>query len=188
MEMSIVMVPAPRNGVAAVLAREIVALNGTKRKGIDDVIDREVVQNRQRHHRHRILVRRRVRETASGITSHISVIRRRGGMIDDTKKKNRVRMFRSTFPLTHCFWGVAGSSRKRESKVQSSKQTWGAYGILQECDMWNKRPEFQLWLMEIKNVTLELLPAWVCVSPSVVSLSSMTQFALFLQGRKSVVS
>lgn len=32
---------------------------------------------------------------------------------------------------------------------------WGKYGIIQECDKWTKKQEFQLWLIEIKKIGYE---------------------------------
>ncbi|CBZ52973.1 hypothetical protein NCLIV_027620 [Neospora caninum Liverpool] len=37
---------------------------------------------------------------------------------------------------------------------------YGKYGILQESDMWKKRAEFSLWLMEVKDKNLEELSGW----------------------------
>jgi hypothetical protein len=35
-------------------------------------------------------------------------------------------------------------------------ESWGKYGIIRETDMWNKRPEFTAWLLEVKKVTLSI--------------------------------
>jgi hypothetical protein len=48
-----------------------------------------------------------------------------------------------------------------EDSGRKSKKAWGTYGVLQDCDLWVKRPEFQLWLSEIKKENLEMLPSWV---------------------------
>ncbi|XP_053991125.1 uncharacterized protein LOC128883134 isoform X2 [Hylaeus volcanicus] len=52
--------------------------------------------------------------------------------------------------------------KKHKSKDSSgnNKNAWGTYGVLQDCDLWVKRPEFQLWLLEIKKENLEMLPSW----------------------------
>ncbi|KAF3560937.1 hypothetical protein DY000_02016970 [Brassica cretica] len=67
--------------------------------------------------------------------------------------------------------GVDGDSkkkkkkRKKEKKSEKSKkgavtESWGKYGVIRETDMWNKRPEFTAWLLEVKEVNLESLPPW----------------------------
>ncbi|CAH8279561.1 unnamed protein product [Arabidopsis lyrata] len=57
--------------------------------------------------------------------------------------------------------------RKKKKKKKSEKvkkgavtESWGKYGIIRETDMWNKRPEFTAWLLEVKKVNLESLPPW----------------------------
>ncbi|KAL8435240.1 hypothetical protein ACSSS7_002586 [Eimeria intestinalis] len=37
---------------------------------------------------------------------------------------------------------------------------WGKYGIIQESDKWSKRPEFTLWLLEVKDRNIEDLSNW----------------------------
>ncbi|KAL8438796.1 hypothetical protein Efla_003833 [Eimeria flavescens] len=37
---------------------------------------------------------------------------------------------------------------------------WGKYGIIHETDMWRKRPEFTLWLLEVKDKNIEDLSNW----------------------------
>ncbi|KAL8451171.1 hypothetical protein Emag_002845 [Eimeria magna] len=37
---------------------------------------------------------------------------------------------------------------------------WGKYGIIQEADKWTKRPEFTLWLLEVKDKNIEDLSNW----------------------------
>ncbi|KAG2299266.1 hypothetical protein Bca4012_010835 [Brassica carinata] len=66
--------------------------------------------------------------------------------------------------------GVDGDSkkkkkRKKEKKSEKAKkgavtESWGKYGVIRETDMWNKRPEFTAWLLEVKEVNLESLPPW----------------------------
>ncbi|XP_010482783.1 PREDICTED: RNA-binding protein 25-like [Camelina sativa] len=52
--------------------------------------------------------------------------------------------------------------KKKSEKVKKGAVTesWGKYGIIRETDMWNKRPEFTAWLLEVKEVNLESLPPW----------------------------
>lgn len=54
--------------------------------------------------------------------------------------------------------------RKDEKKDLGKKaavtNSWGKYGIIREVDMWNKRPEFTAWLLEVKQVNLEALSNW----------------------------
>uniref|UniRef100_A0A453CG77 Uncharacterized protein n=1 Tax=Aegilops tauschii subsp. strangulata TaxID=200361 RepID=A0A453CG77_AEGTS len=54
--------------------------------------------------------------------------------------------------------------RKDEKKDLGKKaavtNSWGKYGIIREVDMWNKRPEFTAWLLEVKQVNLEALANW----------------------------
>nr|XP_018453303.1 PREDICTED: nucleolar protein 58-like [Raphanus sativus] len=55
--------------------------------------------------------------------------------------------------------------RKKEKKSEKAKkgavtESWGKYGVIRETDMWNKRPEFTAWLLEVKEVNLESLPPW----------------------------
>ncbi|XP_076883146.1 uncharacterized protein LOC143531820 [Bidens hawaiensis] len=52
--------------------------------------------------------------------------------------------------------------KKKKDKVKKGAvtDTWGKYGIIRETDMWNKRPEFTAWLLEVKQVNLESLPNW----------------------------
>lgn len=54
--------------------------------------------------------------------------------------------------------------RKDEKKDLGKKSavtnSWGKYGIIREVDMWNKRPEFTAWLLEVKQVNLEALANW----------------------------
>ncbi|KAL9662618.1 hypothetical protein QQ045_027451 [Rhodiola kirilowii] len=56
--------------------------------------------------------------------------------------------------------------RKQKKKMKESvnkgavTNSWGKYGIIRETDMWNKRPEFTAWLLEVKKVNLESLPNW----------------------------
>ncbi|KAJ0267162.1 Nucleic acid-binding protein [Hirschfeldia incana] len=55
--------------------------------------------------------------------------------------------------------------RKKEKKSEKAKkgavtESWGKYGVIRETDMWNKRPEFTAWLLEVKKVNLESLPPW----------------------------
>ena len=38
---------------------------------------------------------------------------------------------------------------------------WGRYGVIHETDMWKKRPEFTLWLLEVKDINIEALSNWV---------------------------
>ncbi|KAL4553965.1 hypothetical protein LXL04_039917 [Taraxacum kok-saghyz] len=51
---------------------------------------------------------------------------------------------------------------KKKDKVSKGAVThsWGKYGIIREVDMWNKRPDFTAWLLEVKQVNLESLPNW----------------------------
>ncbi|KAF8820564.1 hypothetical protein IE077_003035 [Cardiosporidium cionae] len=39
-------------------------------------------------------------------------------------------------------------------------QRWGRYGQIQECDIWRKKQEFRLWLMEVKKKSIEDLTHW----------------------------
>ncbi|KAL8144142.1 hypothetical protein V2J09_017174 [Rumex salicifolius] len=55
--------------------------------------------------------------------------------------------------------------KKKEKKKDKGKKgpvtnSWGKYGIIKEVDMWNKRPEFTAWLLDVKEVNLESLPNW----------------------------
>ncbi|KEP66413.1 UNVERIFIED_CONTAM: hypothetical protein HHA_258850 [Hammondia hammondi] len=59
--------------------------------------------------------------------------------------------------------------RVKEKKLKKEKDfyssgcvtnQYGKYGLLQESDMWKKRAEFSLWLMEIKDKNLEELSGW----------------------------
>ncbi|CAN8252783.1 unnamed protein product [Cochlearia groenlandica] len=55
--------------------------------------------------------------------------------------------------------------KKKKKKSEKGKkgavtESWGKYGIIRETDMWNKRPEFTAWLLEVKEVNLESLPPW----------------------------
>ncbi|KAJ0801674.1 hypothetical protein HanPI659440_Chr03g0119861 [Helianthus annuus] len=50
--------------------------------------------------------------------------------------------------------------KKEKGKKGAVTDTWGKYGIIRETDMWNKRPEFTAWLLEVKQVNLESLPNW----------------------------
>ncbi|XP_050219035.1 DEAD-box ATP-dependent RNA helicase 42 [Mercurialis annua] len=55
--------------------------------------------------------------------------------------------------------------KKKKEKLEIGKRgavtnSWGKYGIIRETDMWNKRPEFTAWLLEVKQVNLESLPNW----------------------------
>uniref|UniRef100_A0A453CG59 Uncharacterized protein n=1 Tax=Aegilops tauschii subsp. strangulata TaxID=200361 RepID=A0A453CG59_AEGTS len=45
-------------------------------------------------------------------------------------------------------------------KKAAVTNSWGKYGIIREVDMWNKRPEFTAWLLEVKQVNLEALANW----------------------------
>ncbi|CAH2070051.1 unnamed protein product [Thlaspi arvense] len=65
--------------------------------------------------------------------------------------------------------GVDGDGKRKEKKKKKKSEkgkkgavteSWGKYGIIRETDMWNKRPEFTAWLLEVKEVNLESLPAW----------------------------
>uniref|UniRef100_A0A1J3FGG2 Uncharacterized protein n=1 Tax=Noccaea caerulescens TaxID=107243 RepID=A0A1J3FGG2_NOCCA len=66
--------------------------------------------------------------------------------------------------------GVDGDKKRKEKKKKKKKsekgkrgavtESWGKYGIIRETDMWNKRPEFTAWLLEVKEVNLESLPPW----------------------------
>eukprot|EP01068_Selenidium_serpulae_P005285 Selendium_serpulae@DN3956_c0_g1_i2.p1 len=49
------------------------------------------------------------------------------------------------------------AKRKAEKDPQSKNLTdrWGKYGFLQEHDRWAKKPEFQIWLLEVKQKHLE---------------------------------
>ncbi|CAL9243450.1 unnamed protein product [Arabidopsis halleri] len=58
-----------------------------------------------------------------------------------------------------------GDRKKKKKKSEKVKkgavtESWGKYGIIRETDMWNKRPEFTAWLLEVKKVNLESLPPW----------------------------
>ncbi|OVA00588.1 hypothetical protein BVC80_9087g87 [Macleaya cordata] len=58
-----------------------------------------------------------------------------------------------------------GKDRKKKKKKKEVTRgavtnSWGKYGIIRETDMWNKRPEFNAWLSEVKQVNLETLPNW----------------------------
>ncbi|KAG8386311.1 hypothetical protein BUALT_Bualt03G0135800 [Buddleja alternifolia] len=57
-----------------------------------------------------------------------------------------------------------GKKDKKREKDKGKKgavtNLWGKYGIIRETDMWNKRPEFTAWLLEVKKVNLESLPNW----------------------------
>ncbi|CAN6682546.1 unnamed protein product [Malus baccata var. baccata] len=50
--------------------------------------------------------------------------------------------------------------KKERGKVGAVMNSWGKYGIIRETDMWNKRPEFTAWLLEVKLVNLEHLTNW----------------------------
>eukprot|EP01069_Polyplicarium_translucidae_P012562 Polyplicarium_translucidae@DN5329_c0_g1_i1.p1 len=49
---------------------------------------------------------------------------------------------------------------KRKEHSLTVTHQWGKYGIIQETDLWNRKPEFYLWLMEVKNRSSESLPLW----------------------------
>ncbi|KAK2968460.1 hypothetical protein RJ640_004466, partial [Escallonia rubra] len=57
-----------------------------------------------------------------------------------------------------------GNEKKKKKKDKGMQgavtNLWGKYGIIKETDMWNKRPEFTAWLLEVKQVNLESLPNW----------------------------
>ncbi|KAM1373332.1 hypothetical protein ACFX2I_024044 [Malus domestica] len=50
--------------------------------------------------------------------------------------------------------------KKERGMVGAVMNSWGKYGIIRETDMWNKRPEFTAWLLEVKLVNLEHLANW----------------------------
>ncbi|CAD5334813.1 unnamed protein product [Arabidopsis thaliana] len=52
------------------------------------------------------------------------------------------------------------SSREKPSGSGKDSGEEKDYGIIRETDMWNKRPEFTAWLLEVKKVNLESLPPW----------------------------
>ncbi|XP_026194110.1 nucleolar protein 58 [Cyclospora cayetanensis] len=61
----------------------------------------------------------------------------------------------------------AKSAKKKKKKKQKDKvalgavgDRWGRYGIIHDTDMWAKRPEFTLWLLEVKNRNIEELANW----------------------------
>eukprot|EP00918_Siedleckia_nematoides_P067912 GHVU01147757.1.p1 GENE.GHVU01147757.1~~GHVU01147757.1.p1 ORF type:complete len:277 (-),score=56.89 GHVU01147757.1:640-1470(-) len=45
--------------------------------------------------------------------------------------------------------------KHKKSKSGPQKIAWGKFGIIQECDMYLKKQEFQQWLMDIKNISME---------------------------------
>ncbi|PRW57929.1 RNA-binding 25 [Chlorella sorokiniana] len=47
---------------------------------------------------------------------------------------------------------------KAKAKAGAIGQEYGKYGIIRETDMYSKRPEFQLWAIEVKNVDIEAMP------------------------------
>ncbi|KAK3037946.1 hypothetical protein RJ639_031837 [Escallonia herrerae] len=51
-----------------------------------------------------------------------------------------------------------GNEKKKKKKDKGMQgavtNLWGKYGIIKETDMWNKRPEFTAWLLEVKQVRL----------------------------------
>lgn len=61
-----------------------------------------------------------------------------------------------------------GKKEKRERRKDKAKakqgaqgaigQEYGKYGIIRETDLYSKRPEFQLWAIEVKNIDLEAMP------------------------------
>ncbi|KAF9589276.1 hypothetical protein IFM89_022242 [Coptis chinensis] len=55
---------------------------------------------------------------------------------------------------------VMEKKKNKEGKKGAVTNSWGKYGIIREIDMWNKRPEFTAWLLEVKQVNLESLPNW----------------------------
>ncbi|PFH37907.1 hypothetical protein BESB_002480 [Besnoitia besnoiti] len=61
------------------------------------------------------------------------------------------------------------SAKEKEKKAKKEKDfyssgsvtnQYGKYGLLQESDMWTKRAEFSLWLLEVKERSLEELSGW----------------------------
>ncbi|PHJ24268.1 u4 tri-snrnp-associated [Cystoisospora suis] len=55
------------------------------------------------------------------------------------------------------------AQKKKEKDFYSAgcvTNQYGKYGLLQESDMWQKRAEFSLWLMEVKDKNLEELSGW----------------------------
>ncbi|KAL5730300.1 hypothetical protein ACHQM5_003139 [Ranunculus cassubicifolius] len=55
---------------------------------------------------------------------------------------------------------VKEKKKKKDKSKGAVTNSWGKYGIIREQDMWNKRPEFTAWLLEVKKVNLESLPNW----------------------------
>ncbi|KAI7841757.1 hypothetical protein COHA_004623 [Chlorella ohadii] len=47
---------------------------------------------------------------------------------------------------------------KAKAKTGPIGQEYGKYGIIRETDMYSKRPEFQLWAIEVKNIDIEAMP------------------------------
>ncbi|KAG7591593.1 hypothetical protein ISN45_Aa01g006110 [Arabidopsis thaliana x Arabidopsis arenosa] len=97
--------------------------------------------SRRRHERRRRKRKRREREEKE---------RKRRRREKDKKKRNK---------------SDKDGDRKKKKKSEKVKkgavtESWGKYGIIRETDMWNKRPEFTAWLLEVKKVNLESLPPW----------------------------
>ncbi|KAF8820830.1 hypothetical protein IE077_002761 [Cardiosporidium cionae] len=89
-----------------------------------------------------------------------SHIRKRNQKKDRLKKKQSKGV--SSFADTHKKSSKKKSKKKRKDDWISGVATkkWGKYGQIQECDIWRKRQEFHLWLMEVKNKSIEELPHW----------------------------
>ncbi|PSC69161.1 RNA-binding 25 [Micractinium conductrix] len=47
---------------------------------------------------------------------------------------------------------------KAKPKVGPVGLEYGKYGIIRETDMYSKRPEFQLWAIEVKKIDIEAMP------------------------------
>ncbi|OEH76102.1 hypothetical protein cyc_04366 [Cyclospora cayetanensis] len=54
-----------------------------------------------------------------------------------------------------------GHAERKQVALGAVGDRWGRYGIIHDTDMWAKRPEFTLWLLEVKNRNIEELANWV---------------------------
>eukprot|EP00887_Chlorella_sp_A99_P003746 scaffold7.g3746.t1 len=82
--------------------------------------------------------------------------RRRGGSRDRSKRRKDKR--RKEKEKDKKRRRDKDKARAKASSKGAIGQEYGKYGIIRETDMYAKRPEFQLWAMEVKKVDLEAMP------------------------------
>ncbi|EFN57120.1 hypothetical protein CHLNCDRAFT_143975 [Chlorella variabilis] len=54
--------------------------------------------------------------------------------------------------------GSKDKARAKQATRGAIGHEYGKYGLIRETDMYTKRPEFQLWAMEVKNIDIEAMP------------------------------